>query len=91
MSLMNAVAPLVGVVIDPAALAKHVLQNGFGIKNPEAFMVSAPAPMLGPGAPTGDPSQPSTQPVSPVGPSAGMGGVPPEILTQLESQVGLSL
>ena len=29
-SLLNAIAPLVGTVIDPAALAIHVLEDGFG-------------------------------------------------------------
>jgi hypothetical protein len=83
MSLMNAVAPLVGVVIDPAALAKHVLQVGFGIRNPEAFILAGGMPMPMAGGGDGD--------VEPVGAQQGMGGVPSEILTQLEGQVGLRL
>lgn len=86
MALMNSVAPLVGVVIDPAALAKHVLQNGFGIRNPEAFIVAGG--MMPPAAalPAG-----GGQPAEAVGAQQGMGGVPGEILTQLEGQVGLRL
>ena len=38
--LMNTMGPLVGQVIDPAALAVHVLREGFGIKNPERFLVA---------------------------------------------------
>jgi hypothetical protein len=91
MSLMNAVAPLVGVVIDGAALARHVLQYGFGVKNAEEFIMAQPP--LGPGgggAVSGGPSG-DQPPVADVGAQAGMGGVPPEILTQLEGQVGLNL
>ena len=47
-SLMNAVAPLVGVVIDPTELAKHVLSYGFGVKDPEKFLVQQQAPPAGP-------------------------------------------
>lgn len=91
MSLMNAVAPLVGVVIDPAALARHVLQFGFGVKNAEEFIMAQPA--LGPDAGGIDVAGGGVEPPpgGDVGAQAGMGGVPPEILTQLEAQVGLTL
>jgi len=94
MSMMNAVAPLVGVVIDPAALARHVLQHGFGVKNVDDFLMAQPPmggamPPGGGGAPM--PSGGDQPAVDPVGAAAGMGGVPPEILTQLQAQVGLSL
>jgi hypothetical protein len=91
MSLMNAVAPLVGVVIDPAALAKHVLQTGFGIRNAEAFIMAQPAMPVGPGGPVPGGPGGDEPPVADVGSQAGMGGVPPEILSQLSSQVGLNL
>ena len=97
-SLMNAVAPLVGTVIDPAELAKYVLSYGFGVKNPEKFMVEQNQ-----GAAT--PSEAgAAQPPSIAGgmggaPAAGAGGgvfeatggVPPELLSQLQGQMGLEL
>jgi len=97
-SLLNAVAPLVGTVIDPSALARHVLQQGFGIKNPEKFLMQQQPPM--PGAEGGQP--PSPDGGMPMGPPvaeppgmeqafAPTGGVPPEILTQLQNQMGMSL
>ena len=97
-SLMNAVAPLVGTVIDPAELAKYVLSYGFGVKNPEKFMVEQNQ-----GAAT--PSEAgAAQPPSIAGgmggaPAAGAGGgvfeatggVPPELLSQLQGHLGLEL
>jgi hypothetical protein len=48
-AMMNSLAPLVGSVIDPAALAKHVLQHGFGVKSPGKFLMQQqpPPPVLG--------------------------------------------
>ena len=43
-SLLNAVAPLVGTVIDPTALALHVLEDGFGIKDPQRFIMQQGPP-----------------------------------------------
>ena len=90
MSLMNAVAPLVGVVIDPVMLARHVLQNGFGVKNVDDFLMEQ---QMGGGMPPDAGAGPPGElpPVEPVGAQAGMGGVPPEILSQLQGQVGLNL
>lgn len=47
--LMNVMAPFVGQVIDPMALAMHVLREGFGIKRPERFLVAG-QPMMPPDA-----------------------------------------
>jgi len=48
-SLMNALGPLIGVIIDPSALAIHVLEAGFGITDPERFLMQqGPPPMGGP-------------------------------------------
>ena len=59
-SLLNAVAPLVGSVIDPAALARHVLEAGFGVKDPEKFLMGqAPQPQPG--------QEPGGGPVPPAG------------------------
>ena len=102
-SLLNAMAPLVGTVIDPAALAKHVLVNGFGIKDPDKFMMQqqpqqpvgpegAPpggaAPGAGPGAGQMPPGMPMGQPEGAFSPT---GGVPPELLAQLQGQMGMEL
>tara|TARA_R100000808_G_scaffold12828_2_gene31680 strand:+ start:668 stop:2560 length:1893 start_codon:yes stop_codon:yes gene_type:complete len=103
-SLMNAVAPLVGVVIDPTELAKHVLSYGFGVKDPEKFMVQQQAPPAGPEDAATAPTAGAAPPPSIAGgmgghPAAGAGGgafeatggVPPELLSQLQGQMGLEL
>ena len=102
-SLMNAVAPLVGVVIDPTELAKHVLSYGFGFKDPEKFLVQQQAPPAGPEdaatAPTAGAAPPSIAGGMGGPPAAGAGGgafeatggVPPELLSQLQGQMGLEL
>ena len=100
-SLLNAMAPLVGTVIDPAALAKHVLMNGFGIKDPDKFMMQqqpqqvpgeggpeGAAPGAGPGAGQMPPGMPVGQPEGAFSPT---GGVPPELLAQIQGQMGVDL
>ena len=60
--MVDAMAPFVGAgVVDMAALARHVLQFGFGVKAPEAFMAPPQPP-----APTG----PDGQPIDPNAPQA---------------------
>lgn len=102
-SLMNAVAPLIGTVIDPTAIAMHVLESGFGIKDPEKFlappMPPPPPEMAGeqgaagaepPMAPPGMGN--AVPPPSPdMGAFAPTGGVPPELLAQLQAQMGMEL
>jgi len=105
-NLMQAVAPLVGQVIDPAELARHVLTNGFGIKDPEKFLISQNP--MGPegGPPQGDPAaqvppagaapMPQGGPPMPpmpqgMAPNAPAGGIPPEMIAQLQGQMGLGL
>jgi len=107
-SLMNAMAPLVGVVVDPAELAKYVLQFGFGITDGEKFMVQQPTPedMAAAQAEAGAAPDPfGNQPGMPApAMSGGMGpgpvpdqvfeatgGVPPELLAQLQNQMGIEL
>lgn len=96
-SLLNAVAPLVGSVIDPAALARHVLEDGFGIKDPEKFLMGqAPMPTEGEVPPEGAPPAPPQMggvpmPQGPEGAFAPTGGIPPELLAQLQGQMGLEL
>ena len=96
-SLMNAVGPLVGTVIDPAALAIHVLENGFGIKDPQKFIMNAqPAPPEeesgGAMAPPPPPNLGGVpMPEGQDGAFAPTGGIPPELLLQLQNQMGLEL
>jgi hypothetical protein len=105
-SLMNAVGPLVGTVIDPFELARHVLQDGFGVKNPDKFMMKQQQPAAPEGAPAGapppGPPPPGGMPPPPMGGGMGpgpvpdqvfeaTGGVPPELLAQLQNQMGLEL
>ena len=105
-SLMNALAPLVGVIIDPAELARYVLSYGFGVQNPEKFLVQqqpAMPPQGGPpqgGPPQGGPPQGMMPPpmAGGMGPAPppdqvfeATGGVPPELLAQLQNQMGMEL
>ena len=100
-SLMNAVAPLVGVVIDPAALAKYVLQTGFGVKNPDKFLIQpgqqTPQDLEAAQTESGGVLNPfggaqAPIPESPdLGAFAPTGGVPPELLAQLQGQMGMDL
>ena len=104
-SLLNAIGPMIGTVIDPAQLAVHVLREGFNIKNPEKFLMQQQPP-AGPegGAPPPEggaplPDQGAMPPPSAMGPMsapelgafAPTGGVPPELLAQLQGQMGLEL
>jgi len=103
--LLNAVAPLVGTVIDPQTLAAHVLESGFGIKDPERFMMQQGPPQQGPPGQEGPPGEemPPEQvplppdmgampmPAPPGGAFAPTGGVPPELLAQLQGQMGMDL
>ena len=95
-------APLVGTVIDPAALAKHVLTAGFGIKDPDKFMMQqqpqqAPGqgapPGAQPGAGPGAGQMPPGMPISPQpeGAFSPTGGVPPELLAQIQGQMDVDL
>ena len=108
-SLMNAIAPLIGTVIDPTALAMHVLEEGFDVKDPMKFLVQQAQPATPeeeavagetPGPPEQQMGPPPMQPnmggvpLPPppdLGAFAPTGGVPPELLAQLQNQMGLEL
>ena len=76
-------------VVDMAALARHVLQFGFGIKSPEAFLAGPPPqqemapeqggmpPEQGGMPPQGMPQMPPQMPQEQ--PMAEQGGMPPEL------------
>lgn len=56
LQLLDAMAPFIQAgVVDPAKLAEHVLRNGFGVKDPSAFIMQQPAPQAG--APAGMPPE----------------------------------
>lgn len=85
LQLVDAMAPFVGQgIVDPGKLARHVLQFGFDIKDPDSFM-GQPMPMPGQEAPTeGQPGGPPQGPPGMPGPEqmalpmeAGMEGPPP--------------
>jgi hypothetical protein len=91
--LMNTLGPLIGVVIDPAMIAQHVLREGFGIKNPERFMMQQM--MIDPA--TGQPVPVPPEMAGQVPPQ--QGDAPPDqqvqpkpgTQAQLAGQVGLDL
>ena len=94
-SLLNAMAPLVGTVVDPTALARHVLTMGFDIKDPDKFIIQQQTPqdMEVAAAEAGAAPTPFGQTPVPESPDMGAfaptGGVPPELLAQLQGQMGL--
>ena len=80
----------------------HVLESGFGIKDPEKFLIQQPDPQtmaeeeqLPPEDPAagGMPPQMGGMPLPPGqdGAFAPTGGVPPELLAQLQGQMGMEL
>lgn len=96
MQLVDAMSPFAQVMNLPE-LATYVLENGFGIRNPQRFIL-APPPMVDPM--TGQPLPPPAPGSEPLPPPAGGGAeqppppvdgpppqIPPEILAQLAAQV----
>jgi len=102
-SLLNAMAPLIGTVVDPTEIAKHVLSYGFGINDPDRYMIQQQTPLDaqvaqeesgGVADPFGVP--PMSQGGMGPGPIPeqvfeGTGGVPPELINQLQNQMGVEL
>lgn len=73
LQMVDAMAPFVQAgVVDMAALARHVLQFGFGVKTPEAFLAAPQQPQME------EPQQ-----ALPPGPEAQGGGLPPELMAAL--------
>lgn len=103
-SLMNAVAPMIGTVIDPAAIAMHILETGFNITDPQRFLMQQAPPQMGAEEgqmppEEGAPPPPGANPIPPevaapapeMGAFAPTGGIPPELLAQLQGQMGVQL
>lgn len=106
LQLTNVLAPYVGIPggVNPAALIVYVLREGFGIQDPNSFIMPAmPPPQIDPatgqpmpqdpnamqgGAP-GDPAQAIAGGLTL--PVTGQNAIPPKELAQLQGQVGLSL
>src|SRR5690606_24943555 len=102
-AMLNAMGPLIGTVVDPVRMALHVLQHGFGVKDPTQFIMQMPpmmppGPEAGPGglppgmaAPGGEPGpqEPPMGDNQSMGPGGTAASVPPAILNQLSGQVGL--
>ena len=95
LQMVDAMAPFVGAgVVDLPALARHVLQFGFGIKAPEAFLAApqmqpgmqqqAP-PQLEGGMPPGMPDQAMPQD------GMAQSSIDPAVLAQLQTKTGLDL
>ena len=88
LQMMDAMAPFAGAgVINMQELATFVLQNGFGVKNPEKFLMQAPPPQSpeqAPDAPQGDPNaMPAPSVPAPMEGGGAQQGIPPEIMAQI--------
>jgi hypothetical protein len=98
MQLMDAMAPFVQMgVVNPIELARHILTNGFGIKDPQRFLAGdeAAPPMMGDpaGMPGGMPP-PQGQMMPPEALAGGMpqeSSIPAGVLQQLATTVGLDV
>jgi hypothetical protein len=74
LQMVDAMAPFAGAgIIDMGKLAAYVLQQGFGVKNPDEFLMQQQPPaapeMAGAGAPpmpAGQPPVPAEQPMGPL-------------------------
>lgn len=74
-AMANTLAGFVGMgVVDPTELAKHILQEGFAIRNPEKFILP-PMPPAAVDPATGQPLPPGSEPVPDNGSVGAPGGV----------------
>lgn len=104
-ALMQVMAPMIQMgVVDPTEIARHVLRNGFKIRDPEKFLRQQPAPVPadqgGPQAlQAGGGPGVDAQQLTPLQRQeaeiqrqmqADSAAIPPEIAAQLANQVGLA-
>jgi hypothetical protein len=83
LQMVDAMAPFVQAgVVDMAALARHVLQFGFGIKMPEAFLTPPPQPQQEALPPGPEQAVPAEQALPPEG-MAPEGAMPEELAALL--------
>ena len=88
-ALMNAMAPMIGTIIDPAAIARYVLQNAFDIKDPDKYLMQQT-----PGVPEAEGAVPGSAPQMGGmggGMQAGMGQIPHQLVNQLRGQMDMGL
>ena len=86
LQMVDAMAPFAGAgIIDMAKLAAYVLQQGFGVKNPDEFIAQPQAPM---GAPAGQPPVPAGPEQMPPEGGAGLplNGDPAQLAALLQGQ-----
>lgn len=87
LQLVDAMAPFVGQgIVNPQALARHVLQFGFGIKDPTMFMGQPQQPQMQQGPP-----QPQGLPQGMVPPppeESPVDGIPPELMAAVQGASG---
>lgn len=103
LQMVDAMAPFAGSgLINMQALAAHVLQFGFGVKNPEMFLQAPPQQMAGPemGTPPAPPMPPEGggMPMDfggaiapPPATAEALSGVDPAVLAALSSRMGMDL
>lgn len=101
LQLVDAMAPFVGSgVVDPQALARHVLQFGFGIKDPTLFMGQQqpmhqmPDGSMMPGAQHQEQGgmpmpQGGGQAAPPMPEESSVEGIPPELMAAIQGASGL--
>ena len=86
LQMVDAMAPFAGAgIIDMPKLAAYVLQQGFGVKNPDEFIAQPQAPM---GAPAGQPPVPASPEQMPSEGGAGLplNGDPAQLAALLQGQ-----
>jgi len=86
LQMVDAMAPFAGAgIIDMPKLAAYVLQQGFGVKNPDEFIAQPQAPM---GAPVGQPPVPASPEQMPPQGGAGLplNGDPAQLAALLQGQ-----
>jgi hypothetical protein len=96
LQMVDAMAPFVGAgVVDMAALARHVLQFGFGVKSPEAFLAAPQQPMglpqggpppQGLSGPTGIPEEEMMMEEVPTGGMPMPSSISPQMMAAIEAQ-----
>lgn len=87
LQMVDAMAPFAGAgIIDMPKLAAYVLQQGFGVKNPDEFIAQPQVPMGAP--PTGQPPVPASPQQMPPQGSAGLplNGDPAQLAALLQGQ-----
>lgn len=98
LDMLQALAPFMAPgpagpgIVNAAEVLKYVLQFGFDVKNPSKFLQVPQAPEVTPGAPPDPTAVPpgtvSAEPGADPNAVPGADAVPPDILAQLQGQVG---